>query len=116
MRLTLGESYPGELAELSETEVLEKAEKALCSALRELGKGDLADVLEDRVGALLEAEKALTGYVCATHLRKGHALPERGGELDVVALLSGRMVDAYDAQNERLTKRLAGMVLDASAE
>jgi hypothetical protein len=109
MRVGLAESFPGELAELSPLDVLHKAETGLNAALRELGYEDVACALEGRLEALTKAENALSDVEGAGVLRK--ALPERGGELDVVALLAGRMEGAYRAQAERLAERIKDKVL-----
>tara|TARA_R110000824_G_scaffold150624_3_gene321306 strand:+ start:851 stop:1177 length:327 start_codon:yes stop_codon:yes gene_type:complete len=108
MRVTVSESWAGELDDLDPQDALKKAEKGLCGALEELGLEDAAEVIRGRLGALLDAERQLTR--CAS-LRK--ALPARGGELDVVSILAERMGGAYDSTLTRLVQAVEAEIRGA---
>jgi hypothetical protein len=108
LKIGIVESYPGELEALTEREALERVQKGFHAALRQVGLPEAADVLEDRLDALLDAETRLTAAneqqgMCGA-LRK--SLDPRGGELDVVAILTDRMAASYDAMSARLADRI----------
>lgn len=108
MRLELTESRAGELADLTPAEVTQRAQEGLCKALEALGHADAAAALRGRLPALLDAKRELTR--CA---QLAKALPARGGELDAVAHVAGRVAGAYDAMQARLLARLDEAVRSA---